>query len=235
MIAKATLPNLLTFPRGGARQALERVLRMFRSPMGDGAFVQPMGGESVAGVSDPTIIYDQFDGDGALGGRTPDTTNIPGNTWTDQSGIGVTESSAAKPYGDGARAFIQSGESNVILEANVVPNRAADAVVCGLMFRYSDNNNYWYVGGVVATQRFELWVREGGNDTLMDDVSATFSLGVTYALKVTANGTSITATLDGGNELSVTSSFNQSATIHGLRKGEGGYNSYWQDFRVKTV
>ena len=50
--------NILTFPRGDARSALDRVTRMFRAPMGQGIFTEPMGGTGAAVVAafDPSTI-----------------------------------------------------------------------------------------------------------------------------------------------------------------------------------
>jgi len=119
-------------------------------------------------------------------------------------------------------AVADSALSSCTVTANVATGNATVADMAGVLFRYTDENNYWLVRFVYnsasATGTFQLCKMQAGTFTVVSVVSNTGAEtpGTVHAISVICNGTVISATNNGGNTVSTTSSFNQTATKVGL-------------------
>jgi hypothetical protein len=92
--------------------------------------------------------------------------------------------------------------------------RGADADHGGLCFRYSNASNYLYVR--VTGAAIEVRKVEAGADSLLASASHAWSAGAKKFLQVLLHGSSIRVFVDDSEVVETTSSFNSSATRHGL-------------------
>ena len=60
-----------------------------------------------------------------------------------------------------------------------------------------------------------MYKRAAGVESTLASQVVSLSAGTMHTVNVTASGTSLTATVDGGTHLTATSNFNQSVTTHG--------------------
>ena len=111
-------------------------------------------------------------------------------------------------------------------------NSAADSEI-------SDSST-WY--GIVVnshSDKFQIIEKASGNSyTVLSETSVTMDSETSYTLVATVSGTTITATLDGANEISYSSaSVNSSSTIHGVKPST--YNNIKTpmvlDFQVESI
>ncbi|MCH7745797.1 MAG: hypothetical protein IIC84_06975 [Chloroflexi bacterium] len=84
----------------------------------------------------------------------------------------------------------------------------------GLCFRYSDTSNYLYVR--VTGTLIEVRKVEAGSDSQITSKTHTWSVSTQKFLQVTLHGNSIRVFVDNSEVVDTTSSFNNTATKHGL-------------------
>ena len=92
--------------------------------------------------------------------------------------------------------------------------RGSDTDHGGLCFRFSDTSNYLYVR--VTGTAIELRKVQAGADSQIASASHTWSSAAKKFLQVVLHGDSIRVFVDDDEVLDATSSFNQTATRHGL-------------------
>jgi hypothetical protein len=110
-------------------------------------------------------------------------------------------------------AAANSGHSDATVQAGVTPGNNS----CGILFRLTDANNYWWAECDNFNQAFRLVEWNAGSVTNRGQVSVTVSGSTTYTVQAVFSGSNITITLDGGNSINYSSAtFNQTATLHGL-------------------
>lgn len=97
----------------------------------------------------------------------------------------------------------------------------------GLCFRYSDSSNYMYVR--VTSTGLEVRKVDGGADSQVGSNSYTWSTGAKKFLQVTLHGDSIRVFVDTVEVVDTTSSFNSTATRHGLFSDDQADHT-WESF-----
>lgn len=171
-----------------------------------------------------TLIDDPFTGsNGTLTGHSPNTTNVPASTWTnDGTGtFNILSNQAKQTASDGiALGLIESNQANAVVSADIVVV-GSTVWSSGVVVRATDASNHWYVRMqcIVAVCTFDLAKVNAGSPSLEDTETLTNPDGFTVTMTVTTNNNDISATLSGGfaSSLSVTDAFNNSATKHGMR------------------
>ncbi len=131
-------------------------------------------------------------------------------TWTQNLGVwGISTNRAysSAPVSNVAVATVDLGVANVDLSLTTVAGTSA------LVFRYTDNSNYWYWFTNPGANS-ALYRREAGTDNL---VGFTGPSAAGDVMRVVANGNSIQAYRNGTLQVSTTNSFNNTATKHGMR------------------
>jgi hypothetical protein len=97
-----------------------------------------------------------------------------------------------------------SGKANATVTANVTIHSGGTGSH-GLVFRFSDTNNYWRITVTPGTtNNFKIQERSGGSLNTRATGSVTINTGTAYTLQVQANGTgtnAISATVNGGSLL----------------------------------
>jgi len=161
-----------------------------------------------------TYLYDTFtDTNGvSLADHTPDI-DTSGAGWTVVTATCDIQSNAARVLATPSVATIDSTASDFTLTVTVTPGNGAAS---GVIFRRTNATAYWEVTVNDPGNNFLLREYASGYTT-RDTANINITGGTPYTVVVTCSGTSISATLDGANTVSFTSSNNQAATVVGLR------------------
>lgn len=170
-----------------------------------------------------TLILDQFtDTNGtAIGSHTIAPTNVPATSWTAQVGTFQIQSNSVQNIGGAANGHctLDAGVANCTLSGDVTcPDQATGVNQdTGLVGRWSNASNYWRVGINEQDDLFRIVERAATVNTSRASASVTFGVGSTGAIRASFLAQSITATVDGANEISYGSAaLNESATVHGV-------------------
>jgi len=162
-----------------------------------------------------TLFYDTFtDTDGvSLPSHTPDI-NLPGNPWVNYRGPYTCQSNKALTTQSGGYSAVDVGLADVIISALVAtPN---DNKV-GIFPRYAASNSSWVVCIEEDSDKFRIY-EYSGVFTLRAETDVALTAWTQYTMVVTCNGSTISGTIDGANEIAYASATrNQSSTIHGIR------------------
>lgn len=159
---------------------------------------------AAAGAGGGVLLYDTFtDTDGtAIGSHSPDI-NTAGNSYTDVLATCVIQSNQATCDDSGNIVSIDIGidggfTATVEYTVNLVSHG-------GFCFRISSASAYIVIGNDNGGANFIIGYRTGGGLINVASTPFAFSPGATYTIVVTVDGASgITATIDGGNEISGT-------------------------------
>lgn len=181
----------------------------------------PMLHGVVSSVSGSTVtISDEFTAADTttLNGRTPSPINTPGNTWTVAAGTWQINSNKASVTTPTLNVFqiahINTGASDVKLTANVTLP-ASGSWAPGFVVRWTNSSNYWLLlilnGNLMQIRR----IQAGASTTVAAISTVEPAYGSTISMTATLSG-NVTTFRVGVDELSFTSTFNNTATIHGL-------------------
>ncbi|HTO05194.1 MAG TPA: hypothetical protein VL069_15900, partial [Opitutus sp.] len=190
------------------------------------------GGGSDDSVSPPpappattgTLLDDNFNGSGSLAGRVPDTKNTAGGKWAILAGNASVANGAASTN-NSLRAIVDSGAADCSVESPIVFG-AADT---GLLLRASDSSNYLRLTLAPSNLRFQK--TQAGATTTLGTKNFTFVIGRTYRVKADLVGSSVKISVDGTVLGTFNTSFNQTATRHGLLTSNSGVRQ-WERFTV---
>lgn len=169
---------------------------------------------------------------GGIPGRLYDDFNNPngivlngkrlkkGGTWTTVLGVGATwdvqNGRARLLKGSGSRDFAWA-EANVSEGTVECTVNAGVGCTPGVSGRVTDENNQWDIRFHPGGSTFSIFERNASVFTERAFVSVASTAGTDNKVKAVFSGTTITATLNGGSEISYGSaSFNQTATKFGL-------------------
>lgn len=184
-------------------------------PGGLAAWVEALNGEG-----DPypgVTVYDTFAGvdAAALTAHTPDKAPA-GAAWAHANGAFQLTSNRAAFASVGSPAFaltaIESGKADCVVSGIVQRNHAGYAA---LAVRVIDKENYILLS-INAANQFQAIRRFANAASILATVAVTISVNTDYAIEVTLSGTSIVATLDGGNTINTSYANLTAATKHGL-------------------
>jgi hypothetical protein len=118
--------------------------------------------------------------------------------------------------GSASEDISDSGQSTVTANGTVQLTDLAVNGGCGLIIRGSDTSNYylayWQKG---ASAQFALYTKVAGAYTQRASTNVTNDTNP-HSMQVSGSGNTVTAYLDGGNSISYTSSFNNTATKCGV-------------------
>lgn len=182
------------------------------------ASTSPSSSASPSSALPITDSFDRTDDATALG--TTDT----GQLWTTHSGVmGINGNRAYCPtLGSigtftGSIATVESGESDVTIEITMPTARSAISFD-GIVFRYSDNNNFLLARYSWQNVRVQFDTMVGGSF-----IAAVDSAGISppeahdgMVMKLVLSGDSIELFIDDVSYIVRTDSFNQTATRHGI-------------------
>ena len=182
------------------------------------------------------VVYDTFtDTDGTLlSDHTPEIYPA-GSSWGGGAATNLTiinTNAACSPalYGTSLGCGIDTGLVNCKITATVKAyyrNANTNYRNSGIRLRcnsaadssYNDSSTWYGVVVNSCSDKFQIIEKASGNSfTVLSETSVTMDLATSYTLVATVSGTTITATLDGANEISYSSaSVNSSSTIHGVK------------------
>lgn len=139
----------------------------------------------------------------------------------------------------GNQAYLATRTNN---DTTVIESGISDAKISvdiklgsneGIVFRATDDSNYLLVN--ITTTSTTFFRRQGGSYTSIGSVSVTRAVGTTYRLEITCEGSAVTVKVDGSTVITNTSTFNQTATKHGLRNGSTATTQRFDNFLVESL
>lgn len=200
-------------PPRGARHFMPPFSQVFAAP------IATPGGAVVT-----TLILDQFtDVDTTLlPSHTIGPVNLPGHAWVAVANNLSIRSNHIYVTNPGPNiCVVDSGKSDVTISFITQANQSY-ACADGIVFRYIDASNYWEAYWDFQARTFNIIQVQSGTPTTQASTGASLSPDTSYTVQVVISGTSITATIDAGSKITFSSSFNQTATSHGIVAKSGG-------------
>jgi hypothetical protein len=166
------------------------------------------------------LIYDTFTGsngtslDAHESNTTgPDSQDVGGLTGVEQSGDWDIQSNRANPDGAGIHTWDMS---NADIFADLVVNGGA-AGNPGLVLRFTDTSNYWYLQADRVNNQLELHEVAATVDTVRANAAATINDSTNYTLRVVSDGQKIEGWINQASHiLYASAALNEGATRHGL-------------------
>lgn len=173
----------------------------------------------------PTVLLDDhFDGSGSLSSRVPDTVNVPVQKWVILSGTASIADGAASTNST-LRAVLETGAADASVETSLYLG-ANDS---GLLLRCSNSSNYLRIS--LSSTAIRLYKTQGGSTSLIGAVPANLALGQIYNVRAILSGSTVSLFVQGVNVATFSTSFNQTATRHGLYANNSGARR-WERFTV---
>src|SRR5690606_33306988 len=119
-------------------------------------------------------------------------------------------------------------------DAGIADGRIETSVIfgatdTGVMLRCSNSSNYLRI--VLSTSMLRFQKTQSGATTTLATHHKSFVLGRTYQLRADLTGSTIAISIDGTLVGTYTTSFNQTATQHGLLCSNSGVRK-WERFTV---
>jgi len=166
------------------------------------------------------LLYDTFTGANGTALDTtdsdttgPDGQTTPSLTCVEQAGNWDIQANRANPDGAGIVTW-DIGEADVMIDCIVNGGAAGQP---GIVFRYADANNYWYLQADRAANQLELHEVNGGADNLRTSTAVVINDSTDYMLRVFAYGTQVYGYIDSENRISYALAWlNETSTLHGL-------------------
>lgn len=172
------------------------------------------------------ILQDAFTGgDGtSLDAHTPDIAP-GGSAWVEALGNWqITSNAAALALAsNGGHATIETGEADctITVEANSTTTSSISTRDVGIIARWVDVDNHFRIGINAEADQFRIIERAAGVNSILTTIAVTITPGTLYTVQAVLNGATITATLDGANEISTgLATAGQSSTVHGITARE---------------
>ena len=147
-------------------------------------------------------------------------TTLTSQEWTAQSGTwGISSNQAYKPTqvdGDKDQAVVETGLADCIIECDIIYASGGSA---GITFRNTDNLNFLHC--VIDWNGMNIKKFVNGTATSLDTKSFVPVVGTLYHIKCTIQGDSFDVYCNDVRYCWGSSSFNNTATKHGLRSAQG--------------
>lgn len=170
----------------------------------------------------------------ALSAHTPAPTNTIGASWSTPDNGGFI-------YTDGITAFFFNGTIEVLDTGLTACNVSVDVIlgsatcICGLLLRYQDSTNFWFVWIRNDTNHLQLYKQISGSNTLMDSQAYTVPTNTTVTLTATITSGAISVSVSGGPTVSASDSALNTATKAGMNDANahaGGGDTLFDNFTV---
>lgn len=194
---------------------------------------------SLRGGAVGPVVFDSFsDPDGTLiENHIPDIAPV-GSSWI--GGQIIKDNTAQSTYD--TISVIETGLYDAIITAVLQVDSYAAGVhtrQTGLIVRWTDASNFFRINVVPYNNSFYFLTYNGGVASVGASVNVNIEYGSVHTIRVVLSGMTITATLDGGNEITNSTAHNQTATMHGIAtfRNTGAYQppSYVDDFKVEQL
>lgn len=170
---------------------------------------------------------------GSSEGTGPDGQSTPARIWTEQSGDWEISSNKLQTAAGGAGiATIQIGVADVLYQATITTS-GAGTTPAGLILRYSDTSNYWYLKITPGTAGTDLELVEvnAGAPTTRASADIDWAVSTEYEIVVVCDGDDewrVYVDNVASFTYTTTNTFNETATIYGV-EDEGNTNFLFDD------
>lgn len=179
---------------------------------------------SVSAQSGVPLLLDRFtDTDGTS--LDLHRADVGGVCWTENQGDFEIASNRARAVAAASQqiATAECRRADVTLTCDLIPAASGSP---GVVLRYTNTLNFWYLRASEAGNTFALVEVNAGVFTTRATTAVAIVAGVTYALRVVTSGTTITATLDGGSQITWPSAaLNSTVTRHGITDADAAASS----------
>lgn len=156
----------------------------------------------------------------ALDAHTPNV-DVVGGGWSEVIGTDWTiQSNTANTAALDGTASIDCGEADINLSCEADSNALSSQQQqsAGLCARLSNSSNFWAIIINDIGNTFRIAEKNAGTYTTRASASVTINGGTFYTLTAQLSGATITAQIDGANEISYGSAtLNQTTTVHGIK------------------
>ncbi|GAG99703.1 unnamed protein product, partial [marine sediment metagenome] len=148
-----------------------------------------------------------------------------GGVWVEQSGAWDIQSNKAEcDIAGTGNATVDSGISDCLVDCSMVGRRTdgSNRVSPGEIFRYSDETHFWMLFLDLEGNNVEIYENDAGF-VRQAQTALVMNFDTEYDARAILDGQQIDAFVDGGSKASYGSaSFNETATIHGIRASING-------------
>jgi hypothetical protein len=192
---------------------------------------------TVTDAASPVLLEDDFsDGDYAGWTVVDEGTSEAPSSWSASSGVMVQGSNIYSTLGGelakpGTYAYYVGGVGWTDYQADLTI-RSQDDDGIGVMFRYQDSGNYYRFSWDRSRSYRRLVKKQGGVFNLLAGDSVPYTIGQTYQLRIIAQGTLLTVSIDGVPVFSVTDGALSSGSIALYTWANAG--SYFDDVVVEA-
>lgn len=142
-----------------------------------------------------------------------------GSGWTEHAGAWITSSNnlvQSTALGGYFIATSELGDSSLRVRIVAKTVAASGDHQSGVVGRFSDTSNYWMANYDTSASQFSLTKVEAGTGAVQASVAWTPRFQSFVEVEIEFSGNTITAWIDGGRKLTVTSAFNNTATRFGV-------------------
>lgn len=143
-----------------------------------------------------------------------------GQVWTAQNGTwGISSNQAyclSTTVGQSWSVSVDSGLSDMTYSGEVQSGSGGTGRYAGLVFRQTNATNYLIFNFDNNLNQVELYRYQSGIFNSLGTYAVAIADNTIYTLKVVCVGSSVQCYIDSALALSVTETFNQTATMHGL-------------------
>lgn len=168
------------------------------------------GHEIFVGMSFP---YDEFKDANGVGieSHYPTVPYDPTDLWSEEAGTFIIDTNQIKETSGAGQAVMETEEADAHVVCDFKLGVNGDSII---IFRFTDTSNYLFIrfsGGLLSVQKIE-----GGGGAVVGTGVFTWSVGDTKTVKVILHGPSIYVLVEGVLIISTSSTFNETATKHGI-------------------
>lgn len=143
----------------------------------------------------------------------------------------------ANRFTDGDLATIEAGLSDLSISCSLIPfSTSGNRSYPGLVFRYVDSSNFWYIYPDSDNDVLNLYRVVSGTHMLTMGYPIALSSAVVITVEVRVQGPNITIFLDGRELVTYVSTVHQTGTKVGVRVGKSGSPATapkWDSFTVR--
>jgi bacillolysin len=185
---------------------------------GGGSTVGPVWSFTTAALPPDLLVTDSFIGSGALTSHVPDV-NLMGTPWQVHGATGTPTLNSGRagvtPGSGQVQAVLVTGASDIRMSVDYHVGTSSNQLAA-LVFRFNDANHHLLL--MFYGNALHLYQRQAGAYTLLAS-SATLlpvASGSIHRLEVRTSGSQLTGWWNGVQMVAATSTFMQTATLHGV-------------------
>lgn len=173
------------------------------------------------------LLYDAFDGSGALDAHTIAPINRVGASWTDEADDWTLTDGYAYPAVDASRTQVDVGRSTYIVAASIMTD---DTPITDLKVRIVNTSQHFTLR--VDTSADKIRIYEAPSYTLRAEKSVALSPSTIYNAESQVTAAQITFTVSGATAAYASTTYNTATAVGMNGRSYGGPPNRYYDFKV---